>query len=357
MSPRSREASAGARGGVARPYGGGAVGGGIGDGSAGWGEARRDRPITQSLGIVTQSLWGVRSLSLSHFACDASGPGGSDRDEPREPVQTLAIMNQKGGVGKTTTAVTLAACAARRGLDVLLVDADPQGSATEQLFPEGPPELGLSDLLLTDATWRETSAEARAPGALGEGAGRLDVLAGDDGLVLVESQLSEEPNPKRLGRHLRKVRTAGAYDLAIIDGAPGVGLLVVNAIAAADLVVCPVSLSSLSIRGGPAAPDTRGPGGGGVGRSAAGAVPPDDRGRPVTGDRRDARRALRVRPLPDGDLLPPIRSSAALSRAFGLGRTILEHDPKNRAAQDYEAVYGLMAEAGLVPAGDVTPTT
>jgi chromosome partitioning protein len=272
-------------------------------------------------------------------------------------MRVVSIMNQKGGVGKTATAVSLAAEAARRGLDVLLLDADQQGSATEQLSPDDLPSLGLADVLTGEAGWREAVVAVREPGALGDGSGRLDLLAGDDGLMLVESQLDAEPNPHRLSRHLRKVQTSGAYDLVVIDGAPGVGPLVVNMVAASDLVVCPVSLSSTSVRG--------------VARlrtlmaDAAEALGEAPRVLylPTIADRRLSETANILDALsgfgdfPDGDLLPEIRSSAAMSRAYGLGQTIQEHDPTNRAAEDYAAVYDLLAEAGLVPAGEPDPST
>lgn len=296
-----------------------------------------------------------RSGRLSHFDNRILGDPVTFALRP-VPLTVVSIMNQKGGVGKTATAVTLAAEAARRGLDVLLLDADQQGSATEQLAPDEPPALGLADVLVGEAAWREAAATVRPPGALGDGAGRLDLLAGHDGLIEVEAQLATEPNPHRLGRHLRKVRDADAYDLALIDGAPGVGPLVVNMIAASDLVVCPVSLASTSVRG--------------VARlrqlmeDAAGALDSVPRVvyLPTIADARLSETANILDALggfgafPDGDLLPPIRSSAAMSRAYGLGQTIQEHEPGNRAAADYAAVYDLLSRAGLVPAGEAPST-
>lgn len=271
-------------------------------------------------------------------------------------MRIVSIMNQKGGVGKTATAVSLAAEAARRGLSVLLIDADQQGSATEQLSPDAVPERGLSDVLTGASAWREAIVEARAPEALGDGSGRLDVLAGDDGLMLVESQLDASPDPYRLARQLAEIGSAGTYDVAFIDGAPGVGPLVVNLVAASDLVVCPVSLSSTSVRG--------------VSRlrtlmaDAAEALGEAPRVvyLPTIADARLSETANILDALggfgsfPDGDLLPPIRSSAAMSRAYGLGQTIQEHEPGNRAALDYGAVYSLLAASGLIPAGMVSPT-
>ena len=270
---------------------------------------------------------------------------------PPDSCPVVAVMNQKGGVGKTATSVTLAAEAARRGLAVLLVDADPQGSATEQLFPETLPAEGLGHVLSGEADLVSAAATARAAGDLGDGSGRLDVLAGDDTLLAVEVSLAIEPDAWMLSRGLEGVRASGAYDLIVIDGGPGVGGLVANLIVSADLVICPVSLSSTSVRG--------------VGRlrqlttdaSAALGVSPRVVYLPTVADRRLSETAEILGALggfgsfPGGDLLPAIRTSTRMSKAYGQGLTIQELDASDRAAEDYAAVYDLLAAAGLVPSG------
>lgn len=146
-------------------------------------------------------------------------------------MQVIAVANQKGGVGKTAVTASLAAVASRAGLRVLAVDADPQYALTRQLHDHNP-VLSLADVLMgnqqiADVTLPSTSTSAHLVPA-------SRALASAE-LGLVTATRREE----RLVRALRAVE--GDYDLAIVDSPPNLGTLTVNALAAADLVLIPVS--------------------------------------------------------------------------------------------------------------------
>lgn len=144
----------------------------------------------------------------------------------------LALVNVKGGVGKTTTAVNLAAAFARSGLTVLVIDLDPQGSATtsfgvtrEEAVPS------LADVLLGRAKAAEAVRETRV-----EGISLLPAslrLAGAD-LALARKQ---EPD-KLLKRALSPIRRR--YDVIVLDCPPGLSILTTNALAASDAYIVPL---------------------------------------------------------------------------------------------------------------------
>lgn len=147
-------------------------------------------------------------------------------------MRIIAVANQKGGSGKTTTTVNLAAAWGARGRRVLLVDLDPQFAATRQLG------LRPSDLRFTTADVLAGDAE---PGeaVVGEVLPGVDVLPGDRQLAAVELSLVSEPMRERfLGQALAELT---GYDLALIDCPPNLGLLTVNALIAAERLVVPVN--------------------------------------------------------------------------------------------------------------------
>jgi chromosome partitioning protein len=150
-------------------------------------------------------------------------------------MQVLAVVNQKGGVGKTTIAANLAAIAAIDGnARILAIDADPQAALTRQLLDretERGTVLGLGDVLrqeqtINDVIVRSTSAP-------------VDLVPASRSLAAAEIGLvAATRREERLARALVGVE---GYDLLIIDGPPNLGLLTVNAIAACDRVLVPVS--------------------------------------------------------------------------------------------------------------------
>ncbi len=144
----------------------------------------------------------------------------------------LAISNQKGGVGKTTTAINLSAALATRGARVLLVDLDPQANATSGLgVPRDGLEAGIYDVLLEACPAAEAIRPDVVPG--------LDLLPATRDLVGAEVELVQElARERRLLRSLDPVRDG--YDWVLLDCPPSLGLLTVNALVAADGVIIPL---------------------------------------------------------------------------------------------------------------------
>lgn len=152
----------------------------------------------------------------------------------------IAIANQKGGVGKTTTAVNLAAGLAASSKTVLLVDLDPQGNAT---MASGIEKQGLehsvTELLLGESTLAQTLV------ASAEG---YDLIPCNIDLIAVELQLMDEPNREgRLKQALQPVRDS--YDFIIIDCPPSLSLLTLNALAAADGIIVPMQCEYFALEG------------------------------------------------------------------------------------------------------------
>ncbi len=162
-------------------------------------------------------------------------------------MQTIAIINQKGGCGKTTSAINLSAVLARTGKRVLLVDMDPQGHCAAGLgIPEQRIELDIGDAMLAlgqkpidpaRLLWRAVRNLDLAPARM-----RLA------GMEAANGGLAELPDKsRRLAGVLEKFRSD--YDIAVIDCPPSIGLLTFNALAAADMVIIPVETGFFSLQG------------------------------------------------------------------------------------------------------------
>ncbi len=156
-------------------------------------------------------------------------------------MKTFAITNQKGGVGKTTTAVNLAASLAASGQRVLLVDLDPQGNATMGCgINKRELDCSVYHVLLEIKTVTETVRRSES--------GRFDVLPANRDLAGAEVELVDVADREiRLRRALEQL--ADRYDYALIDCPPALNLLAVNALTAAGLVMIPMQCEYYALEG------------------------------------------------------------------------------------------------------------
>ncbi|MEZ4240388.1 MAG: AAA family ATPase [Myxococcota bacterium] len=243
--------------------------------------------------------------------------------------RVVAISNQKGGVGKTTTAVNLAAALAAMGRKVLVVDLDPQGNASSGLgYPRSKVDAGLYDLLFDfrelDSVLLPTEHE------------NLHLVPATRDLVGAELELVAEPNrERRLRKMLDVVRER--YDDILVDCPPSLGLLTVNALVGSDAVLIPLQAEYFAMEG--------------LGEllRTIGAVRkswnPDLQREGIVITMTDHRNNLcrevetQARSLfGDGVLQTVIPRNVRLGEAPSFGKPIVQYDPKSAGARAYFAL-------------------
>lgn len=153
----------------------------------------------------------------------------------------IAIANQKGGVGKTTTSVNLSACLAHVGKKVLLIDTDPQGNATSGVgINKGDVQKCIYDILIDDADFHEVILTTKVE--------NLDIIPATISLAGAEIELvSTISREVRMKHAIQGVQEQ--YDYIIIDCPPSLGLLTINALTASDSILIPVQCEYYALEG------------------------------------------------------------------------------------------------------------
>ena len=215
------------------------------DAAAGGATSTGIEPVTEVAGSAVDAV--AEPVADLEVELDATGRPRIEFPEPpvlesHGPARVIALCNQKGGVGKTTSTINLGAALAEAGRRVLLIDFDPQGALSVGLGVN-PHELDLTVynlLMQRDVSIDEVILKTGVPG--------LDLLPGNIDLSAAEVQLvSEVAREQTLARVLTPV--LGEYDIILIDCQPSLGLLTVNALAASDGVIIPLECEYFALRG------------------------------------------------------------------------------------------------------------
>ncbi len=187
----------------------------------------------------------MSDFTQSHTPKSNTPQSNSVAPNASKPPRIMAISNQKGGVGKTTTAINLGTGLAAIGRRVLVVDLDPQGNASTGLGIDRTSRAVSSyDVLMGDATVAEAAVETNIPG--------LSIIPSTIDLTGAELELVDMP--RRAYRLREALEAAGAVtgnelDYVLIDSPPSLGLLTVNALVAAKSVVVPLQCEFFALEG------------------------------------------------------------------------------------------------------------
>jgi chromosome partitioning protein len=263
-----------------------------------------------------------------------------EASEPARKPRVIALLNQKGGVGKTTSTVNLGAAFARYGQRVLLVDLDPQSNLSLHFGVEsGPEQRTIRDLLLDPTCRIEDAVQTARAG--------LDFIPAVTELALVEGELAQQEGMQTVLRS-KLEPVYGNYDVILLDCPPSLGVLSVNALTVADEVFVPMQAHYLPLRGLEKLLQT-------VHLISQGLNPTirvtgillcmhdgsSSHARAVIGEIESQLAQFRGMDVPWSTatvLDPPVRRNIKLAEAPSFGQTIFDYAPKCPGADDYRRI-------------------
>jgi chromosome partitioning protein len=258
-------------------------------------------------------------------------PGECPRPGSKRPMIVVAVANQKGGVGKTTTALNLSAALAMRGQRVLLLDLDPQANCTSGLGIDAPPNASMYPVLTGGATVHQQ--------ILPSGRENLSLVPSEMDLAGVEIELARgDDHLTRLRGILQGLKPNDLFEFCILDTPPSLGVLMTSALAAADEILIPLQCEWFGLEGLAKIVHV-------IDQIRDAGANPHVRLEGIVMTMYDGRTLLSRQVVeevsnyfPDQIYRSTIPRTIRIGEAPSHGRTIFEHDPSGPGAQAYAAL-------------------